>query len=156
MRVTAGLRTASPTAGGLPWWSARDRPDQPLQHLSERLGARILADSNVSVTDSGRVDNGSMARLGRVAALAALLGMGGLSLGSALVLSFTCCSPACEKCPIPFCRDASADTVAKFVAAPPAVVPSPVRERDWIHSEAPASASVAALHFVGFVRPMRN
>src|SRR5215471_21594005 len=97
-----------------------------------------------------------MARLARAAPLAALLGMAGLSFGSALVLSFTCCAPECEKCPIPFCRDARADTVAKFAAAPPAFVPASAPERDWVFADAPAPAVFAAPHFVGFVRPMRN
>src|SRR5262252_6472661 len=60
-------RSAKPISvaerGGTPWrrgWDSnprdrfrptgfRDRPDQPLQHLSGRLGARILADSDPSV-----------------------------------------------------------------------------------------------------------
>ena len=99
----------------------------------------------------------AMARRARVAALLALLGMSGLSLGAAIVLSLSCCSPTCEQCPVSFCKVSTADKARKVesaqtTAAAAPVLPritAPAPETFWTPPRARAFSS-------GYVRPMRN
>jgi hypothetical protein len=97
-----------------------------------------------------------MSRGTRIAAFLAIVGMADISLGASIVLSRACCSADCEKCPVSFCKDSSADLAKKIVT--PEVVISGIAAavaftvRDvaspWDRIfEAPRS---------GFVRPKRN
>lgn len=92
----------------------------------------------------------------RIAALLAILGMAGISLGTAVVLSRSCCSADCEKCPVSFCKDSSADLAKKIVS--PAITGSGVAVaiRFSFRSLAPALDRMLEAPRSGFVRPMRS
>ena len=97
-----------------------------------------------------------MSRGAKIAAFLALLGMAGISLGMPVALARACCSAACEKCPVSFCKDSSADLAKKIV--PPEIVASAIAAAVAIATRdvAPRADRIFQPPRNGFVRPMRN
>jgi hypothetical protein len=102
------------------------------------------------------VDEGNMNRGVKIAALLAVLGMAAMSLGAAVVLSRSCCSADCEKCPMSFCKDSNADLAKKIVTPVIAGTPVTAAIRFSFRSLELAADRIFEAPCSGFVRPMRN
>ena len=97
-----------------------------------------------------------MSRGAKIAALLAILGMAGISVGTSIVLAQACCTADCEKCPVSFCKDSSAD-LAKKVVSPEMSVSGVVVAVSLSARELPPLAyRIFEVPRSGFVRPMRN
>ena len=97
-----------------------------------------------------------MRRGAGLAALLAILGMAGISLGAAVVLSRACCSADCEKCPLSFCKDSNADLALKIVVPEIATADIPFAMAFETRILAPVGHRTLEAPRSGFVRPMRN
>jgi len=97
-----------------------------------------------------------MSGFAKFAALLAIVGMGCVVLGTAIVLSRSCCSADCEKCPVSFCKDANANLAKKIVS--PGIAPSGVAVVALlsIGIVVPIANRILEAPRLGFVRPMRN